>query len=123
MKKLRKYCNDMTVAYVYISHMILHELEHYKQYLDRGKNVYSYINWCSEEEKDNALKHQNLMRKVQERIDHLISPFALNKCERMELEHIDKEYRNIPKEKEADSFAYSHMKQAMIILSEKLAPK
>ena len=44
MKKLRKYCCDIPAAYVYISHMLLHELGHYKQYLDRGKNVYSYIN-------------------------------------------------------------------------------
>ena len=49
MKKLRKYCSDIPAAYVYISHMLLHELGHYKQYLDRGKTVYSYMNWCSEE--------------------------------------------------------------------------
>lgn len=41
--------------------------------------------------------------------------------ERIELESISREYRNIPKEKEADSFAYSYMKQAVATLSEKLS--
>ncbi len=120
MKKLRKYCNDIPVAYVYISHMILHELGHYKQYLDRGKNVYSFTNWCLKKEEANAKKHQILMTKIQQRINHLIPPFTPNKSERIKLERIAKEYRNIPKEKEADSFSYSHMKQAMATLSEKL---
>lgn len=121
MKKLRKYCSDIPAAYVYISHMLLHELGHYKQYLDREKKVYSYMNWCLEEERTNAIKHQILMNKVQNRINHFVPPLTtLNKSERIELESIIKEYRNIPKEKEADSFSISHMEQAMATLSEKL---
>lgn len=67
------------------------------------------------------MKHQILMDTVQHRIVHLIPPLTFNKSERIELESISREYRNIPKEKEADSFAYSHMKQAMATLSEKLS--
>ena len=119
MKKLRKYCNDIPAAYVYISFMLLHELGHYKQYLYRGKNVYSYMNWCLEE-RTNAMKHQILMNKAQNCIDHFVLPLSTpNKSERIELESIVKEYRNIPKEKEADSFLYSHMEQAMATLSKR----
>ena len=120
MKKLRKYCNSIPAAYVYISHMLLHELGHYNQYLDRGKNVSSYMNWCLEEEKNNAINHQILMEQVQQRINQFIPPFKLNKSEKIKLESLIREYRNIPKEKDADNFSYSHMKQAMDILSRKL---
>lgn len=120
MKKLQKYCNSIPAAYVYISHMLLHELGHYNQYLDRGKNVSSYINWCLEEEKTNAMNHQILMSQVQQRINQFIPPFKLNKSEKIKLERLIKDYRNIPKEKEADNFSYSHMRQAMDILSRTL---
>ena len=33
---------DVPAVYAYTSFMLLHELEHYNQYLDSGKKVYSY---------------------------------------------------------------------------------
>lgn len=113
MKKLKKYCNVVPTSYVYITHSLLHELGHYKQYVDRGRNVYEYISWCEREEREIFRKQQELSAEIQGRIDKLIMPFAPNKGERIKLEKLAKEYRNIPKEKEADDFAYANMCKAI----------
>lgn len=113
MKKLRKYCNSVPAGYVYLSHMLLHELGHYQQYIDREKNVFLYTSWCEEEERANFSAQQVVYNQMQSRIDKHIPPFNANKSEKVILERLSKEYRNIPKEKEADCFAYKHLKQAI----------
>ena len=46
---LSNYENELPMEYLYLSHMILHEVGHYKQYLDKNKKVYNYINWNKKE--------------------------------------------------------------------------
>jgi len=87
--------------------MLLHELGHYQQYVEQERNVYEYISWCESEERENFRKHQILWAEIQSRIDKLIMPLEPNKSERVKLEGLTREYRNIPKEKEADDFAYT----------------
>ena len=113
MKKLRKYCNVVSESYVYITHMLLHELGHYQQYVERGKNVYEYSSWCEREEIENQRKSDILQTEIKNSIKRLISPFEPTKSERVKLESLAREYRCIPKEKEADDFAYTNMRQAI----------
>lgn len=113
MKKLRKYCNLVPSAYVYLTHMLLHELGHYQQYIDREKSVYLYTSWCEKEEREIFNNQQYVTMQIQKRIDKLIPPFGANKSERVMLEKLAREYRNISKEKEADNFAYAQMMQAI----------
>lgn len=120
MKKLKKYCNVVPTSYAYITHILLHELGHYQQYVDRGRNVYEYISWCEREERENFRKQQELSAEIQGRVDKLIKPFGPNKGERIKLEKLAKEYRNIPKEKEADDFAYANMRKAIEKISDYL---
>lgn len=120
MKKLRKYCNVVPTAYVYVTHMLLHELGHYQQYIDCGRNVYEYTSWCEQEERENFRKQQILNAEIQSRINKLIKPFGPNKSERIKLEKLAREYRNIAKEKAADDFAYANMRQAIEKISDYL---
>lgn len=120
MKKLNKYCNVVPTSYVYITHILLHELGHYQQYVDRGRNVYKYISWCEREERENFRKQQELRAKIQGRVDKLIMPFGPNKGERIKLKKLAEEYRNIPKEKEADDFAYANMRKGIEKISDYL---
>lgn len=113
MKKLQKYCNQVPAEYVFITHMLLHEVGHYQQYIDKGRNVYEYINWCEDQKRENYMKQQKLTEQIQNRVNKCIPPFGPNKGERIKLENLTKEYLNIPIEKEANDFAYAHMKQAV----------
>ena len=115
MKKLRKY-KRMKESYILVTHMILHELGHYNQYLERKRNVYDYVSWCYEEEKLNFEKHQKYIQKVKRRIQQGKLPEWPNKEEQLEAKKIAKEYREIPKEQDADDFAYKHMEEAIKIL-------
>lgn len=117
MKKLRKYCNIVPPAYAFITHMLLHELGHYQQYIDRGRNVYKYVSWCENQVRDNYMNQQIVINQIQNRVNNRIPPDGPNKGERIKLEKLIKEYRDIPIEKEADSFAYAHMKEAIEKLS------
>lgn len=121
-KKLNKYIygKKIPVEYVFISHMLLHEVGHYKQYRDRQKKVYSFTSWCLEEEKNIDKNRQEVTDIIQLRINESVPPFNPTKSERVQLEAIARKYRNIPKEKEADDFAYSHMKEAMNLLSKEI---
>lgn len=113
MKKLKKYCNKIPAAYVYTVHGLLHELGHYKQYLERKRNVYDYISWCETEHKENIEKFNKIKREIDNRISKLIKPFDATKNERIRLEANAREYRNIPNEKDADEFAYKNMQKAI----------
>lgn len=118
MKKLQKYCNTtISAAYVLVTHMLLHELGHYQQYIERNKNVYDYTSWNEKEERENYYKRVELNKQIQDRIDKKILPYSPNKYERIQLMKLNKEYRNIPKEREADKFAYARMEEAIRKLS------
>ena len=41
--RLSIYSEELSMKYLYISHMILHEIGHYKQYLDLNRKVYIYL--------------------------------------------------------------------------------
>ena len=58
-------------------------------------------------EKMRALKDSVLQRQAREKDKHLSTE------ERMLFRQYTEEYRNIPKEKEADEFALSHLKETM----------
>lgn len=113
MKKLRKYCNLVPVAYLYLTHMLLHESGHYQQYIDRERNVFLYTTWCEEEERSNFNEQQKVYIQMQSRIAKSILSVGVNKSEKIILERLSREYRKIPKEYEADSFAYKHMEQSI----------
>lgn len=113
MKKLQKYRNDVPEEYLLIMHKLLHEIGHYKQYLERNKNVYEYSNWCYNEICEWQRKMNSLTFEIDSRREKGIKPLGLNKKERIDLSKLAKEYRNFPKEKEADDFAYANMKEAI----------
>ena len=113
MKKLKKYCNKIPEAYVYTAHGLLHELGHYKQYLDRDRNVYDYVSWCKIEQKENIAKLNKIMQEIRNRIETSKKHFDVTKRERVKLEANAREYRNIPKEKNADEFAYKNIQEAV----------
>lgn len=114
MDKLRIFCNEIVnPEYVFCAHMILHELGHYQQYVNCGKNVNKYINLDCVEKKRVLEKENQLYNKIQSRINQMIFPFEPNEEEKEELKQVVKEYRNLPIEIEADEFAYARMRQAV----------
>lgn len=130
MEELQEYHNQVPPEYLCISHMLLHELEHYKQYIDLGKKVYQYSHWCAEETYENEVQQERQVKmmdhyaSVGDRYDEKKQQNSLENYDLMMIaakwkEAYDKyinlqvAYRNIPKEKEADDFAYANMPQAV----------
>ena len=87
-KIIRPYCKgvvDIKIGLVLFQ--FLHEIGHWNQFMSLNKNVAAYTAWNYEQEKNNY--------------------------EKMLFRQYTEEYRNIPKEKEADEFALSYLKETI----------
>lgn len=111
--RLSVYSNGLPMEYLYISHMILHEIGHYKQYLDKNRKVYTYLNQYKKEHKI-ICEQQNqcyLFFQIEMR-SKIITPEKLVMYNH-KMDELAKKYREIPDEKNADQFADKHMKSAV----------
>ena len=112
-KMIRPYCKgvvDIKIGLVLFQ--FLHEVGHWNQFMSLDKNVAAYTTWNYEQEKNNyekmrALKDSVLQRQAREKDNRLSAE------ERMLFRQYTEEYRNIPKEKEADEFALSYLKETI----------
>lgn len=110
------YCNQkIDNNIVYITFVFLHEMGHWIQFNSLNKNVFDFIQKDLVLEKNNFDKMENLKKQRKERIDRG------NKCKLTAREKklfwkYMKEYRAIPKEKEADEFALSKMEEALQLI-------
>lgn len=97
---------------IYTTFLFLHEIGHWIQFEKMNKKVSVFIEKDYELEKDNFDKMSALSRQRQERIAKG-SQCVLTAKEKRLLGQYMKEYRNIPKEKEADEFALSKMESSL----------
>ena len=112
-RNLKKYMNKYDEKIVIAVHGFLHELGHYTQYVNRGKKVEPYIMWNEPELRNNYYESQKIIKEIESRIEKNIKPDGVNKREGIMLLNNARKYRLIQKEKDADDFAYSHLKQIM----------
>lgn len=108
-KVIEPYCNaGIPRDVVFTVFLFLHEIGHWMQFVNVDKKVAQFLNQDLELEKENFDKLNAVKMQRQERMKRG------NKCnltfnERKLLEQYMQEYRNIPKEKDADEFAVSKM--------------
>lgn len=111
--RLSIYSNELPMEYLYISHMILHEVGHYKQYLDKNRKVYTYLNQYRKEHKIIYEQQNQCYLFLQTEMEfETITPEKLVMYNN-KMDELAKKYREIPDEKNADQFADKHMKNAI----------
>lgn len=109
---IKPYCNEeIDKMIVYVTFLFLHEVGHWYQFKSMDKNVFAFIDKDNELYQENFIKVSNLNRHVQKCIAKG-SRYNLTVKKRL-LEQYMNEYRNIPKEKEADEFAKSQLSAAL----------
>ena len=110
---IEPYCNEeIQRDIVYVVFLFLHEVGHWIQFEKMNKKVTQFLTKDAELEKENFDKVCSLMKQQQERINRG-NPCGLTVKERRLFEQYMYEYRNIPKEKEADEFALSKMREVL----------
>lgn len=97
---------------VYVIFLFLHEIGHWMQFDNMNKRVSEFLNKDIELEKENFDKVAALKKQRQERICKGNTCILTAKEKRLFRKYMQ-EYRNIPKEKEADEFALSRMQMAL----------
>jgi hypothetical protein len=116
---LKKYLrDDIDENIVIISFIFLHEVGHWKQFCKMSCNVWDFINDDLELEKENFEKRKVVLESRKERLQRG-NNCILTVKERKKLNEIMEEYRNIPKEKDADIFAIFNMDECLNILIQK----
>lgn len=99
---------------VIFTFLFLHEVGHWDQFHKMSYNVEDFTKLDCEESEQNHNKLLKTISQINKR-KHNGEEISLTKKERFLLEQLSKEYRNIPKEKEADNYAFKHLR---IILSD-----
>lgn len=97
---------------VFMAFLFLHEVGHWKQFIDKSKLVEEFTNIDLLLDKDNFDKTQRVMQERNERISRG-NNCPLTAKERKALEQLFQEYRQIPKEKDADNFAFGQINNAL----------
>ena len=110
---INPYCNEkINRNIVYMIFLFLHEVGHWFQFKKMDRKVYDFM------ERNRALYEENFKKKTlleerrQGRIDKG-NQCKLTAKEKKLFEQYMKEYRNIPKENEADEFALSQMETSL----------
>lgn len=108
------FIEDIPKDVVFVVFLFLHEVGHWMQFKKMDNHVCKYIDTDRKESENNYYKLQLLCKKRQERISkgNLCN---LTTNEKKAFEQIFTEYRQIPKEKEADEFAISQIKNILKI--------
>lgn len=115
-KNITQHCSNIkNIDDAFIVFLFLHEVGHWNQFNELKCNVNSFMEMDIDLEKDNFDKMSELEIRRRERIN------KGNKCiqtvkERKLAEQYMMEYRNIPKEKEADEFAMAKIDDALKML-------
>mgnify|MGYP001852876155 CR=1 FL=1 len=110
---IKPYCSEeIDKKIVYVTFLFLHEVGHWHKKKKMDKNVFAFIEKDNELRKENLIKVFDLNRQRRERIAKG-SRYNLTVKEKRLLEQYMNEYRNIPKEKEADEFAKSQMSASL----------
>lgn len=133
---IKPYCGKgVPEEIVYVIFLFLHEVGHWFQFNNLGRNVEKFTNLDADEYKDNFNKMQDLQKQHDERLkreyERLQEDYAWIKRDDERLEEIEKrickltakekrlfrqymqEYREIPKEKEADEFAFNKIQEIL----------
>lgn len=119
---IEPYCNEgIQSEIIYVIFLFLHEVGHWVQFEKMNNKVKQFMCKDIGLEKENFDKVNTLKRQRQERINRG------NKCnltakEKRLFEQYMQEYRNIPKEKEADEFALSKMQMALKLYANSSLP-
>lgn len=90
----------------------LHEVGHWKQFTNMSRLVEKFVNMDEELHKDNFIKQQMVLDQRQIRMDKG-NNCPLTAKEKKALNQLFLEYRQIPKEKDADNFAFQHINIAL----------
>lgn len=107
------YCDaEISRDIVYVIFLFLHEIGHWMQFECMNKKVKEFINKDLQLAKENFDKVSELKRQRQQRIEKGSKCILTAKEKRLFREYMQ-EYRNIPKEKEADEFALSQMQLSL----------
>lgn len=110
---IEPYCNEgIQRNIIYVVFLFLHEIGHWVQFEKMDRKVAQFLCMDVELDKENFDKVNALKKQRQERIN------KGNKCiltvkEKGLFKQYMQEYRNIPKEKEADEFALSKMQMIL----------
>lgn len=96
----------------FVTFTFLHEVGHWKQFTNMSNLVEKFIKMDEELQKENFIKQQTVLDKRQMRMDKG-NNCPLTAKEKKALEQIFQEYRQIPKEKDADNFAFEHINIAL----------
>lgn len=104
--------NEIDKDILYIIYVFLHEVGHWNQFLEMDRKVECFEKKDFELCRDNFEKFQQLQKKRIDRIEKG-NNCILTYNERKLLEEYMIEYRNIPKEKEADDFALMNMEKVI----------
>lgn len=97
---------------VYVTYLFLHEVGHWFQLKNMKMKAEEYMNVDINAYKDNFTKMQQIGLEREERL-HKGSSYNLTFREKQKLNKLRDEYRNIPKEKNADEFAINNLERAL----------
>jgi hypothetical protein len=108
-ERIRPYClGDISEDIVFVIFVFLHEVGHWKQFVNMGKNVERYVGEGLDLEKMNFEKTQQLRMQQNQRIAKG-SLCKLTAREKALFKEYMLEYRKTPKEKFADEFALENI--------------
>ena len=112
---INPYCNlGVPKDVVYVIFLFLHEVGHWQQFINLGKNVEKFSNLDIDARKDNFTKFNQLEQSRHERIKKGNDcPLTFN--EKKLCQQYMQEYRDIPMEREADEFALSQMLEVLTL--------
>ncbi|MGE7827329.1 hypothetical protein [Paenibacillus sp. NPDC093718] len=111
---LQFFRSDVSENIVFATYLFLHEVGHWYQFAKIHMNVELWFNENIELYKDNYDKIQQIAVQRQQRL--MKDPSCnLTFREKHILESLRGEYRNIPKEKDADTFAIKNLESALYV--------
>lgn len=111
---------EISFDVVFTTFLFLHEVGHWMQFEEVNRNIFQYLSTDIDLEKDNFNKVSALIKQRAERIKKGINNCVLTTNEKNLFHQYMLEYRNIPKEKDADLFALSNIRTALeLILNSK----
>lgn len=99
---------------VIFTFLFLHEVGHWDQFHRMSYNIDAFTKLDREKSEQNHNKWLKVISQINKR-KHNGEEISLTEKEKFLLEQVSNEYRNIPKEKEADNYALKHLR---IILSD-----
>jgi glutaredoxin len=107
------FSDDMSEDVVFVIYILLHEVGHWFQFANMSNKVEAFLSEDIELSKANFDKMQQAFIQRDERIRRGNS-CPLTAKEKALFKQLSLEYREIPKEKDADKYALEHMEEAIV---------